>query len=200
LRTAEPKFKPYGHNVLLPRQIYHDIYAAPYSLDSFDQMPSQGISDTQRVGDEIYASMIRVQMLIGQKADRHNVTFRIIVVKVTADALPVSYAQLFIGTTDNVLLDEVNKDRVSVVKDITIKKNLHPDLSGVGGADKEFTFPYKFNIPLKERIKFTSDGTTVSNNRKGHYMYVFAYDAFGTLITDNIAYVQTYSTLYYKDP
>lgn len=40
----------------------------------------------------------------------------------------------------------------------------------------------------------------MTTNRKQHYMYIFAYDAFGTLLTDNIAYAQTYTTLYYKDP
>jgi len=200
LRTAEPKMKPYGHNVALARQIYHDSYAAPYSLDDASQMPSQGMGDMERVGDEIYTSRIQVQMLLAQKLDRKNVTFRLIVVKATSQAVPTNYATLFIGTTDNCLLDEVNKDRVNVVYDKLIKKIITPDLSGVGGADKEFTFVHKFNIPMKERIKFGIDADTGANNRKKHYMYVFAYDAYGTLVTDNIAYCQTYSTLYYKDP
>lgn len=200
MRTAETKMLPYGHNVVLPRQLYHDSYAAPYPLDGPNQLPAQGITDTTRVGDEIYASHIRVQMLLGQKLDRKNVTFRIIVIRCTAGASPVTYPTLFIGTTDNCLLDDVNRDRVSVVKDVTIKKIIGPDLSGVGGADKEFTFPYKFTIPVKQKIKFPTDGDTAATNRKSLYMYVFAYDAFGTLVTDNIAYVQTYSTLYYKDP
>lgn len=199
LRTAEPKMKPYGHNVIAPREINHDSYAAGYLLDGGLQMPLQGMGDTERIGDEIYTSNIKVQMLLGQKQDRMNVTFRIIVVKCTDTAVPTSYNTLFIGTTANCLLDEVNKDRVSVVYDKLIKKTISSQLDVAGGA-KEFTFVHKFNVPLKQKVKFATDATSTSDNRKKHFMYVFAYDAFGTLPTDNIAYCQTYSTVYYKDP
>lgn len=200
LRTSEPKTRFYGHNVVAPKELFHDSYSVPYELDGTLQMPLQGVSDVARVGDEIYASRIAVKMLLGMKSNRHNVTFRILVVKCTPGAKPTSYDQLFHTSADNCLLDDINRDRVSVIKDMMIKKEIHPDLSGVGGADKEFTFPVKFNVACKEKIKFPVDGDTTASNRKLRYMFVFAYDAFGTLVTDNIAYSQLTTTLYYRDP
>lgn len=199
LRNAEPKMLPYAHNILAPQQLLHNSYAAPYILTGSFQMPTQGVTDIQRVGDEIMVSHVGVQMLFGQKQDRMNVSFRVIVVKCTANASPISYATLMINTTGNVLLDNVNRDRCSVVSDQIIKRNISPQLDVVGGA-KELTFVKKWNIPYKQKIKFAVDADTVDNNRKALFMYVFAYDAFGTLVTDNIAYCQLHSTIYYKDP
>jgi len=200
LRNAEPKFKSFAHNLVLVKELYHDTYSVPYPLDGPNQLPAQGITDTTRIGDEIHISRIQVQFLLGQKLDRHNVTFRIIVVKCTAGASPVSYDTLFINTTDNCLLDNINTDRVSVVRDYQIKYAINPDLSGVGGADKEFTHAHKMMIPVNMKVKFPTDADTAATNRKQLYMYVFAYDAFGTIAgTTNIAYCQCHTTVYYKD-
>jgi len=203
LRTAEPKQWRVDHG---KTELYHNsgspasgqILHGQIWLDG--SLPPQGVGDSARVGDEIVCSRLHVKMLMGMKAARHNVTFRIIVFKCTAGAYPSTLAQLLIGITSNILLEDTNKDRVTIVRDYKKKVVLHPDLSGVGGADKEYTFPLQMSIPMKMKIKFETDGSTVSSNKKNLYCQIMAYDAFGSLITDNIAYFQMCSTLYYKDP
>lgn len=199
LRNSETKFKSFAHNLVLVKELYHDAYSAPYQLDSSNQMPAQGITDTTRIGDEIFVSKILVQFLLGQKLDRKNVTFRIIVVKCTAGASPTSYDTLFINTTDNCLLDNINTDRVNVVRDYQIKYPMNPDNDTLGGA-REFTHAHKIVLPVNMKVKFPTDADTAATNRKSLYMYVFCYDAFGTPAgTANIAYCQCHSTIYYKD-
>jgi len=203
LRTAEPKQHRVDHG---KTELYHNsgspasgqILHGQIWLDG--SLPPQGVGDSARVGDEIMGSRIHVKILMGMKAARHNVTFRLIVFKCTAAAYPTTLAQLLIGITNNILLEDTNKDRVTIVRDYKKKVVLHPDLSGVGGADKEYTFPLQMSIPFKQKIKFETDGSVVASNKKNLYAQIMAYDAFGSLITDNIAYFQMTSTMYYKDP
>lgn len=203
LQTAEPKQHRTNYGKI---ELYHNSGSPATGQQLHQQiwldgnLPAQGLGDTARVGDEIVASRIHVKTLVGMKADRHNVTFRIIVFRCTASAYPTTVGQLMIATTGNVLLDDLNKDRFSVVRDYQKKVVIHPDLSGVGGADKEYTFPMQMSIPCKQKFKFETDGSVNASNKKNLYCQVMAYDAYGTLLTDNIAYIQMTSSLYYKDP
>jgi len=206
LKTSESKNLPYDHGKI---ELYHNsgspasgrILPASFEIDAPYVMPVQGLGDTNRIGDSIYVSGMKVRMLIGQKYDRPNVTFRIMCVKVTNQDYPATVAQLFDNTTGNVLLDTVNNDRVKTVYHKTIKMQQSTLAPGIGGTytTKEYTFTHSFYISAKRKIDFTTNGGT-SFARSRHYVFVFAYDAYGTLVTDNIAYVQGYSNLYFRDP
>jgi len=203
LQTAEAKQHRYDMG---KTELYHNsgspasgqILHTQIWLDG--PLPPQGVGDSARVGDEIVCSSIAVKMLIGMKAARHNVTFRFIVFKCTSAAYPSTLAQLLIGISNNILLEDTNKDRVQIVRDYKKKIQIHPDLSGVGGADKEYTFAHQMRLPYQQKIKFETDGSVVSSNKKNLYVQIMAYDAYGSLLTDNIAYFAMTTTLYYKDP
>lgn len=203
LKTCETKNVPSAHTKI---ELYHNAGAtggvrqlhAPIELDGVNQMPAQGISDVQRVGDSIITKGIKVRMLLGQKLDRKNVTFKIVVIRCSTGYVPV-LSTMFDNQTGNIMLDSLNTDRFKVVYSKYIKKIISPDLSGVGGADKELTFFHRFYLKTQRKINFTADAGKDYDKYK-HYMYVFCFDSFGTLVTDNLAYVQTYTNLYYKDP
>jgi len=204
LKVNETKNVPFAQSKL---EIYHNsgspasgrILPTPYELDGPNQQPAQGISEQQRIGDSIITRGIKVRLMFGQKLDRHNVSFKVVVIRCSTGYVPTTIAQMFDNQTGNIMLDSLNTDRLKVVYNKTIKKIISPDLSGVGGADKEFTFFTKFYLKTERKINYVADVGKDFDKYK-HYLYVFAYDAYGTLITDNIAYVQGYSNLYYKDP
>lgn len=200
LKMAEPKHTRGDYGKI---ELYHNsgspasgqILPAPITISSI--MPAQGVGDNQRTGDQIYTKGIGVKMLLGLKADRHNCTFRIIVWSGPESSRPTSYAEMFEMITNNVLLDSVNTDRGRFLKNSYYKpRNI--DVNAVG-ANKEWTTCYKFWVPWRKLVKFNTDGGITTATNPVH-VYVFAYDAYGSFNTDNIAYVQTWASLYYRDP
>lgn len=200
LKMAEPKKTQVDFGLT---QLYHNsgspasgqIIVGQTILPSL--LPGQGPYDSQRIGDQIYSKGIGMKFLLGLKADRHNCTFRIIVWKGAKDSVPTAYNQLFEAVTNNVLLDSVNTDRGRVI----INKRFKPKFVDVnaGTTTKEYTTTYKLWIPFRKLIKFNVNaGTTASVDEIVYF--VFAYDAYGSLLTDNIAYHQAWGALYYRDP
>lgn len=194
LKKAESKHK---HSDFGKTELYHNQMSS-LKINDTSTMPTQGVADSQRVGDKINVGGFYIRMLCGQKLDRHNVNWKFYILKVPKDTA-VSYATFFDSITGNVLLDSPNKDKVKVLYAKNIKKLISPDLSGVGGADKELTFTHRIWLPYKRLLSFQSDGATVHTDGD-LYLVSFVYDAYGSLTSDNIAYIQMTSTIYYKDP
>lgn len=164
-------------------------------------MPTQGNGDTQRNGDRILARGFKVHVLCGQKADRQNVTWRILVVAQKAGSSALTYSALFKNVSGNGMLDEVNDDQVTVLYQKSWKPLRSTIMSANAGVEntQEFTFIRRFYIPRKKMYKFESDGSSIHQD-KALWMYVIPYDAYGTLTTDNIAYIQVWSKFEFKDP
>lgn len=194
LKKAESKHK---HSDFGKTELYHNTMSV-LKINDTSTMPTQGTSDSQRVGDNINLGAFYLRLLCGQKLDRHNVNWKFYILKVPKDA-SVSYTTFFDSVTGNSMLDSPNKDKVKVLYAKTIKKLISPDLSGVGGADKELTFTHKIWLPYRRLLKFQADAGTVHDDGD-IYLVTFVYDAYGSLFTDNIAYHQMTSTIYYKDP
>lgn len=206
LRKSEQKHINYNHGKI---ELYHNTGSPTFkSLNASDTMPTQGVGDNQRIGDRITAQKLQLRLLCGQKYDRPNVTWRVIVFSVKSGQAPINglgINQFFEQTTGNILLDNINTDlaRVHYQKYFKpLKSSLMAlDASGVNGNDvtKEYTFAKKININFKNKtIVFQSNGGVVTNERD-YYIYVGVYDAFGTLVTDNIGYYQMWSQLKFKD-
>ena len=91
--------------------------------------------------------------------------------------------------------DAVDKDRVKVLFDKQVHyKPINPSPDG-----KEITIFRKFYIPHKTLYKFYDDNTQTNSYPYDIYFCVIAYDAYGSLLTDNIGYVQTWSRFYFKE-
>lgn len=201
MRMAEPKEKTYYHG---KTELYHNagspasgrILGNTWELITPNRMPSVGTDDSSRNGDQIYGKGVSVKMMFGQKADRMNVTYRIIVWKGSTDVKPAALNDLFHWDAQNILLDGTNQDRGQIVYQKFLKRNISPQL---GTTQKELTFTHKFWIPYKRLIKFAGNsGTDYSGDK--YYMFIYAYDAYGTVHTDNISYVEAWSRFYYADP
>lgn len=198
LKTTETKFS----NLPIAKwELYHNTLQAA-NINIATSFAVQGDDDDKRIGNEIYLTGIKFRLMLGQKADRPNVTYKIFVVEYnTSQAGTVeNEAHFYHWTSQNVLLDAVQSHRFKVHKAITYKGKIGS--LEVGEAAKEKTYPLQFWLPLKRKISFQQDsGTTPSAGMKDSFKVVIAaYDAYGTLTSDNIGYAQGCATVYFKDP
>jgi len=206
LRAAEDKEKTTSHG---KTELNHNTLTFVGGLNSptSTHMPGQGSGDTQRNGDKIIARGFNVHMLLGQKKDRPNVTFRVILVAQRPGTGVLNYAALFKNVSGNGMLDEINTDKVTVLhqrywKPLKALGNVTMVTPPVGSdipEGREYTFTKKFFISRKKMYKFEEDGSMVHNDKE-LYLYVLPYDAYGSLTTDNIGYVQVWSKFKFKDP
>jgi len=198
LKTSETKFK----NISLPKwELYHNINKQS-SVNISSSLITQSDNDDGRIGKEIYLTGIKFRFLLGQKADRPNVTYKIYVVEYdsTQAGTLENEDHFYHRVTQNVLLDAIQTHRFRILKAITYKGKLGS--MEVGESSKEKTYPLSFWLPLRRKISFQGDtGTMVSMGMKDNLRVMIAtYDAYGTLTSDNIAYAQGCATCYYKDP
>lgn len=188
-RSAESKV---FDRVLSKAELYHNTPAL-ILINGTNAFPPQGNTGSTRVGDEIYAKGYKLRILFGQKGDRPNVSFRIIVGYVNK-SYSYGYSNWFRAITGNTLLDPVNPDIIKVVKSYTMRPN-QAGLTATG--NDEFTFAHQLYIPVNKKVRFPSG--TQDADMDNLYMFIIPYDAFGSLTTDNIAYYQAASSLHYKD-
>lgn len=183
-------------------ELYHNaFYGVPATgfvanINSYAVMPAQGAGDNQRIGDQVYLTGFRLKMLIGQKADRPNVSFRYYVLKVPKGS-SITYGNWFNSTTGNILLDDPNTDFVKVLLQGLWRPN-EAGLANVSGD--EYTFAKRLWVPYKKLLKFGPADAATTHNDDDIYFVLMAYDAFGTLVSDNIAYVQMGQEIFYRDP
>lgn len=206
-RMTESKSKPYTHG---KEEIYHNVRKDfVTAINSPFAMPGQGSGDGARNGDRIFVSGFKIRLLLGQKFDRPNVTWKIWVLRMGNQIDNLS--NCWRSVTGNILLDPLNMDQVSkVLYYKTIKParstlfKTEPTTLGApqytpNAQTNEQTFVRSFWIPYKKEFKFKDDGGT-SHNDNPVVLFIGAYDAYGTLVTDNIGYCQAFSEVFYRDP
>lgn len=181
-------------------ELNHNTYHFIGEMNTSFAFPQQGVGDNQRIGDRIKSSGYKLRLLCGQKYDRPNVTWKFWVLK-----QPINYStgNSFRNVTGNVLLDPPNLDQViKVLKVFTWKPDQSTMLVSNGSTasqlTKEYTFTKSIWIPHKHDYKFQTDAQRV-HDETPIVIVATCYDAFGTLVTDNIAYIQIFQELFYRD-
>lgn len=191
MKTAEPKHVSYTFG---KAELYHNTFYMGKINDAVC-MPDPGTQDNNRIGDQINISGFKLRIMLGQKADRPNVTFKIYVVRVPKGS-SYNYSQWFENMTNNVLLDSPNTDFIKVLHSSTWK----PHDGSMDNATDEYVYSRTLWIPYKHKLKFgPANGAETHNDNDIYFMYA-PFDAYGTLITDNIAYIEYVSTMHYRDP
>lgn len=193
LRASETKRR---QDSIGKHELFHNLDSFRLQLNRATGMPYKGDNDNDRNGDTIIGRGWKIRMTLANKGDRPNVTYRITVVARQATNVPV-YADVYKNTSGNILLDDVDRDKNTVLYDRTYK----PNKAMVGTTEsglREYVVPFKMWIPRKNVMKFNSANNDV--NDRQIWLFVMAYDAYGTLVTDNIAYTQVWTEFIYKDP
>lgn len=196
LKVAEPKTKAWYYTT---SQLLHDTNQT-YLINTSSQMPTQGIADSQRIGDRINNVGWKCKLMFTQKSDRPNCNWRVSFVRV-AKGSGYSYSQWYTqtGQTSNIMLDDFNNDFVKVVKDVRFKYDTAYGTIA-GGVAREMTFFKNYFIPDKRVYKFGPGDGANTHNQDDLWLLVACYDAQGTLITDNIGAVAPYFEQSYRDP
>ncbi len=162
---------------------------------------SQGVTDPDnqsgnaaRIGDEILLRNVNVRFWLSNKLDRPNVMYKLFLFWYT-EGQTLSNALCFF-TQGNKMLDRINNENISIIDQKTVfSKNMY-----LNGTEKfEHSQLCTLNGNWKgKKIIYDQGGSTPKKRNIGYC--VVAYDAYGTLQTDNIAsFAVDYATRF-QDP
>lgn len=164
-------------------------------------MPTQGMTDGNRIGDEIYITGIRVKLILNLPSDRRTTNIKAWFVPWnTTQGDPTNKTHWFHGLLNNVMLDQHQTDRWPGTKYLGLFRNSDPDNTQANAHGQIFINLW---IPIKRKVTFITDGDTVTARglkECGHLIFA-PYDKIGTLETDDVINnMQGEATMYYKDP
>jgi hypothetical protein len=192
LKVAEPKNK---YTAMGKQEMYHNV--TDYKvINNSGWMPTQGVGDNQRIGDMVNISGFRLRIMYGSKQDRPNVNWRWWVVKIPKGSA-ATYVNCFNAYTNNVMIDDINTDFCKVLKKGSFSSKWAGQDATVG---KESTSFKTISVPYKKLYKFGPGNGAVTHNDDDVALITAAYDAYGTLLTDNIGYFESMLDIYYRDP
>lgn len=163
--------------------------------------PTQGMTDGNRIGDEIYATGISVKLMINLAPDRRTTNIKCwFLPHNSTQGNGTDKTQFFHGLLNNVMVDKIQTDRWPGLKYLGLFRNSDPDNITSTGHGQIYV---KLWIPLKRKITFITDGDTIAaQGLKQIGSLVFAtYDKINSLEQDNcVTSIQGEATMHYKDP
>lgn len=174
----------------------------------FNVMPSQGITDGNRIGDRIYAKGIMLRAQVQLTWDRKSTKLAVYWVPHNSEQGAPS-TDLFHNISGKTILDPLQKKRFPKAKLIGIYKTEANDQStgsyggtiGTPNANDQKVIYFKKFIPLDKKVWFKADASSTPTNLPEYGTFAFApFDKTLALSTDNVILSGTLNaTLYYKD-
>lgn len=190
---------PWPHNILQGIYLWNSTLGTASAGTRL--FPTQGMTDGNRIGDEIYATGISVKLILNLPSDRRTTSVKVWFVPYNAvQGDPRTKTNFFHGIVNNVMVDKVQTDRWPGLKYLGLFRNNDPDNTTTTAHGQIYI---KLWIPLKRKITFITDGDTVTaRGLKDLGCLLFApYDKIGSLETDTVINnFQGEATLHYKDP
>lgn len=219
LRVAETKMVgSLGENI----QLYHNV---PLVKTGFLASISKGVDDptnmkaqNARIGNEIYLQEYQTKYWLSNKLDRPNVMYRLITFWYPTGGTPgvPTVTDIFQGaggTLPNVMLLRLNTDVIKVISDKYVFSDAnyaqpyYYPLDGAVAVTGKERSQLKFitNKFKSKKIKFDDASAGLgpaTNYVKGSDICtcICAYDAYGTLTSDNIASYAVNWRITFKDP
>lgn len=199
MKTTETQQKNYNHDNSLG--YYHnELYASQtcWSSTNHQIFPAQGDHDNERKGDQIDAIGIKMRMVLTVPSDRKNSIIKMWFCPYNSIQNIPTKTTFLNSVSGNVLLDDFERDRYPGTQFLGTFRVQARDLA----TTQDSTILIKKWIPLKRKIKFIGDDTSVpSNLPENGVLVVTVYDTIGTLGTDRLIEASEINwTLYYKDP
>ncbi len=154
--------------------------------------PNNLATQLVRVGDEYYLRNINVRFWLSNKEDRPNVMYKCFLFWYDS-SLTLSDALCYFTQT-NKMLDRINTENVSVIDSKTVFSG--PSYSG---TEREHSYLCTLNGSWKNRKVIYDEGGSVPKKRDIGTIVV-AYDAYGTLQSDNIASYAYNGNVTIQDP
>lgn len=202
LRYTETKY----NDINTSHELFHNggALAGQAFVQDYNMLQTnQGTSQFTRVGDKVWAKGLKVKMWLSNKLDRSNVIYRIFAITMPNDSLSANPSNLFSGSvpaSPNFLIEILNTDKYKVLyqKMINVQTT-----SKWGGTDvqRETSRYHSFYLKLNRMVSYSADNGNIPKYQRDIIgIGVLCYDAFGTLLTDNIASYRLKSRFYFKDP
>ncbi len=156
------------------------------------QDPNDLATQLVRIGDEFMLREINIRLWLSNKGDRPNVMYKCFLFWYDV-ATPLDDASMFF-TQQNKMLDRLNTEYVSIIDQKTVFSG--PSYAGTGN---EHSYLCTLKGKWKNRKVIYDEGGTEPRTRDIG-LAVVAYDAFGTLQTDNIVSYAYNSNVIIQDP
>lgn len=156
--------------------------------------PNDLVDQIVRLGDEFYLRNINIRLWLSNKLDRPNVMYKCYLFWYTVGAtLQDAYCYF---TNTNKMLDRPNIQNISIIDQQTI-------FSGASYENGTEKHEHSYLCTLKgswkgKKITYDEGGSTPKTRDIG--MMIVAYDAYGTLQTDNIASFAFNGNVTIQDP
>jgi len=208
MKTAETKQYMTPVNVVTLLHNTPLIVSTNLTITTTTPSTNQSFVDP-RIGDSVQAQGIKFKLLFMTYGDRPNVTFRLWVIKTPAYSpvngiYPYTYSTWFESRTNQWVLDDINKQNVSVVKQMTFKPPVADSSQESGATLKETSYVRSMYVPLNRVIKYQDEGASTlptGTHSKGsaYQLLVAAYDTYGTLVTDLAGKLLIQHTFLFKD-
>lgn len=183
--------------------INHDTLKAfqLWSAGTTTMFPSQGLSDGERIGDEIYVTGIMIRCMFEMPQDRRNAKVKLWYVPYNSDqGAPVNQAEFQHNVSGNTFIDPIQTDRWPGIRYLGMHQLRATD-QATGSEDKSFF--RKFWIPIYKKVTFREDGSTIiaSGLKENGAIIATAYDTYSSFQTDTVvSRGEITATMYYKCP
>lgn len=162
--------------------------------------PPQGLSDGERVGDEIYVTGLKIRCTFEMPHDRRNAKIKLWYVPYDhTQGDPNIHANFQHNVSGNTFIDPVQTDRWPGIRYLGMHQLRATDQT-TGIQDK--TMFRDFWIPIYKKCTFTNDGTQqILGLKERGVILATAYDTYSTSTTDTVVNRgEMTATLYYKCP
>ena len=192
LRTTETKMKT---QQLSSSNLYHNTW----NVQGWLMNLQLGEGKDNRTGDEVYLKSIVTKIHINSKPDRQASMIRALLVRVPA-ADATAPADLFEGGS-NGIINFVNTSECAILAQKMVR--MQGDTVWRQGGSGVTTVQKDLNQCMTLSYNFKNAKTKYDGQYPKYWtvrLLVLAYDAHGTLTTDNIADYMCVSRLYFKDP
>jgi len=177
-------------------QLYHDGYQNfANSLNLLDSIVV-GSTIYQRVGNRVTLKRIDVRMILNNKTNFPNVTYRVIAAIMPATVANDTWSELVATPGGASILSGVTIPGVARVLCDRIVGGGDSSVTGVTATPKERSFNFRFATDVTGDVQYSATGNALTRL----VVMVAAYDSYGTLVTDNIGSIASGVVgIYYTD-
>jgi hypothetical protein len=163
-------------------QLYHNVPAVFYNNSNLLNLIVPGPAYYERIGQKIHVKSFVANLVLNNKTDRPNVSYRIMFFAAPATVSTDTAAELLSGGGFTGIPHYQNAE---CLYDTCFPMNQGSSMENNMTPNKERSFNHRVSFPLNHSVVYNTDGNC-STRLVG---FVTSYDAFGTLTTDNIASV-----------
>jgi hypothetical protein len=162
-------------------QLYHNVGSAINNTPNLLNDIALGTGPNQRIGNRIFLKNLRVNMVLNNKTDRPNVSYRVVVTAAPASAQTDSFGELFFSAGYTAQHYPTNS---LLLYDQSFPWNQGSNMNQNSIPDKERSFVHCLQVPINKPIVYSTVNGEASTSLS---VWVITFDAHATLQTDNIA-------------